>query len=145
MIFLVHYADDNTLALLGTQEWLSNNYINKNSAKNHPVMLAKQKMIAKFCENTSQILNAFARIDLYLVVKIRKTIMEAFVTSYFGYCPLVWMLYIRGLNSKISSLHERALRIKYGDSNPPLQSLLEKDSSLSVHQRNLQLLATENF
>ena len=50
--------------------------------------------------------------------------MKVFVTLYFGYCPLFWRLHNWGLNNKTSSLHER---IKYGDNNPPFQSLLERD------------------
>ena len=54
------------------------------------------------------------------------------------------MLCTQGLNNKICSLHERALR-KYGDNNPSFQSLLEKDSFVSIYQRNLQLLTTKIF
>ena len=56
----------------------------------------------------------------------RKTIMKASVTSEFGYCPLVWMFHIRGLNNKINSLHETALRITCGDRSSSFQYLLKK-------------------
>ena len=49
------------------------------------------------------------------VLKKRKTVMKAYIISQFGYCPLVWMFHNRGLNNKIYSLNERALRITYGD------------------------------
>ena len=43
-------------------------------------------------------------------------------------------------------MHERAFRLAYDDS-PSLSfdELLIKDKSVSIHQRNLQLLATEIF
>ena len=63
--------------------------------------------------------------------------MKAYVASQFGYCPLVWMFRSRSLNNKINSLHERALRITYGD------YLLKKDNSVSIHHTNIQALATE--
>ena len=68
--------------------------------------------------------------------------MKAYLASQFGYCPLVWMFYSRSLNNKINSLHERALRITYGDS---FENLLKNDNSVSIHHRNIQALATEMF
>ena len=71
--------------------------------------------------------------------------MKAFIVSQFGYCSLIWMFHSRGLNNKINSIHERALRIKYEDKFSTFQQLLEKDNSVSIHHRNLQALATELF
>ena len=61
--------------------------------------------------------------------------MKAFATSYFGYSPLVWLPHTRGLNSKVSSLHERALRIKYGDKNSSFQSLIEKHTCFNISKK----------
>ena len=71
--------------------------------------------------------------------------MKSFITSQFGCCPLVWMFHSRSLNNRINSIHERALRITYGDKTSIFQQLLEKDNSVSIHHRNLQTLATEMF
>ena len=75
----------------------------------------------------------------------RRTIMKSFVTSQFRYCPLIWMFHSRRLNSKINSIHERALRITYQDHISTFQELINKDNSGSIHHRNLQALATEMF
>ena len=75
----------------------------------------------------------------------RRSIMKAFICSQFGYCPLVWMLHSRKINNRVNSLHERALRVVYRDYNATFSELLSKDKSVTIHQRNLQLLATENF
>ena len=53
------------------------------------------------------------------------------------------MFHYRGLNNKINSLHERALRIKYGDRSSSFQDLLKKDNSVSIHHRNIKALETE--
>ena len=45
----------------------------------------------------------------------RKMLLRAFIQSQFSYCPLIWMFHLRTLNSKINRLHEKALRIVYGD------------------------------
>ena len=55
------------------------------------------------------------------------------------------MFHSRRLNNKINSIHERALRITYQDNTSTFQELLNKDNSVSIHHRNLQVLATEMF
>ena len=71
--------------------------------------------------------------------------MKAFVESHFGYCPLVWMLHSRTLNARINRIHERALRIVYGDDTSLFEHLLRKDNSFTIHERNVQTLAIELF
>ena len=61
----------------------------------------------------------------------------------FNYCPLIWMCHIRENNRKINRLHERCLRTIYNGKQPSFNELLEKDGSVSIHERNLQVLATE--
>ena len=71
--------------------------------------------------------------------------MNAFFKSQFSYCPLVWMCHGRANNDKINRLHERCLRIMYSDKQSSFETLLEKDDSVSVHNQNLQILATEMY
>ena len=75
--------------------------------------LSFEDRINNLCKNTSQKLNALARIAPYMRLEKRKTVMKAYIASQFGYCPLVWMFHSRSLNNKINSLHERALKITY--------------------------------
>ena len=75
----------------------------------------------------------------------RRLIMNAFIFSQFGYCPLVWMFHSRKLNNRINNIHERALRIVYRDYKSTFKQLLKQNKSVSIHQRNLQILATEIF
>ena len=55
------------------------------------------------------------------------------------------MFHSRALNNKINRLHKRCLGIIYNDITSTFKDLLEKDNSVSVHDRNLQALATEIF
>ena len=75
----------------------------------------------------------------------RKRIVNLFITSHFSHYPLVWMFHSRRLNNRIDHIHERALKIIYQDYNSSFKELLRKDSSLTIHQRNLKLLVTEMF
>ena len=55
------------------------------------------------------------------------------------------MLHSRTLNNRINNIHERALRLTYKDNKSSFKQLLEKDHSVTVHQKNLQVLVTEIF
>ena len=71
--------------------------------------------------------------------------MNAFFNSQFNYCPLIWVCHNRMTNRKISRLHERCLRIIYNDKQSFFKMLLEKDNSASIHDRNIQYLASEMY
>ena len=107
--------------------------------------LTFENHINNICKRASQKLNALARVAPYMNMQRRIIIMKSFVTSQFGYCPLIWMFHSRRLNSKINSIHERALRITYQDQISTFQELLNKDNSVSIYHRNFQALATEMF
>ena len=75
----------------------------------------------------------------------RKSLMKAFITSQFNYCPLIWMFHSRQLNNRINKINERALRLAYKDNKLTFNDLLKLDNSVTIHQRNLKILATEIF
>ena len=101
--------------------------------------------VSTICKKTSQKLHALARISSYMNISQRRVIMKAFISSQFSYCPLVWMFHSRALNNRINKLHERSLRIVYNDNTSSFTDLLQKDNSVSVHQRNIQILLTEMY
>ena len=68
--------------------------------------------------------------------------MNTFLTLEFSYCSLVWMCHSRTNNSKINRLNERCLRTVYNNKQSSFNELLEKDDSVSIHLRNVQILAT---
>ena len=51
----------------------------------------------------------------------------------------------RKLNNRINNIHERTLRIVYRDYESTFQQLLKQNKFVSIHQTNLQILATEIF
>ena len=55
------------------------------------------------------------------------------------------MFHSRKINNRVNNLHERALRVVYRDYNATFSELRSKYKSVTIHQRNLQLLATEIF
>ena len=55
------------------------------------------------------------------------------------------MIHNSGLNNKINHIQERALRIVHNDYDSSFEDLLNKDKSITYHQRNLQQLAINIF
>ena len=101
--------------------------------------------VASLCKKASQKPNALPRIAQYINLAQRRSIMKAFTFSQCGHCPLIWMFYGIKMNNHINSLQERALKIIYRYYNVTFSELLSKDKSVTIHQRNLQLLATVIF
>ena len=101
--------------------------------------------VNNLCKKACQKLNALVRLAPFMNVDKKRMIMKAFIESQFGYCPLVWMFHSRSLNNKINRIHERALRITYNDKSSSFQNLLEKDNSVTIHHKNIKILATETY
>ena len=55
------------------------------------------------------------------------------------------MCHSRENNQKINLLHERYLGTIHNDKQSSFNDLLEKDGSVSIYKRNLQVLATETY
>ena len=101
--------------------------------------------VSNICKKASQKLHALTRIAPYMQTRKLIVLMKAFIETQFNYCPLVWMFHNRTMNNRINSIHERALKVAYGDYESSFEQLLMKDNSVSIHHRNLQRLATEIF
>ena len=104
-----------------------------------------EEHISSICKKTSAKLNALARVSPYIDEGKRRLIMNPFFNSQFKYFPLALMFHSRKSNNKINRLHERCLRIVYNDSSSTFEGQLTEDNSVSIHDRNLQVLATEMF
>ena len=55
------------------------------------------------------------------------------------------MLHNRTLNNRINILRKRDLRLTYKEYQFSFKELLEKDHSVTIHHKNLQVLVTEIF
>ena len=101
--------------------------------------------ISEICKKASGKVCTLARVTSCMSLSKKCTLMNAFFKSQFHYCPLIWMCHSCENNNKINRLHERCLRIIYNDKRSSLNALLKKDSSVSIHGRNIKILATEMF
>ena len=101
--------------------------------------------LEKLCKKASQKLNTLARVSMFMNCQQRNLIMNAFITSQFGYCSLIWMCHNRSVLRQVNKIHERALRLIYMDTNQTFEELLEKSETTSIHHRNLQHLGVEIY
>ena len=107
--------------------------------------LSFDEHVSGLCTKASQKLHALSRVAYFMNVNQRRTIMNSFIMSHFGYCPLTWMFHSRKLNNRINKIHEKSLRIVYKDTVSTFDELLERDNSFKIHERNIQALAIELY
>ena len=128
---------------------IGNEYIPKSSNEEILGVFFDNKLnfnthITKLYKKAGQKLHALARLLKFMNCKQRKLTMNAFISSQFS-CPILWMCHSTSLHAQINQIHERALRMVYSDSNSSFEQLLEKSGSVSIHHRNLQILAIEIY
>ena len=101
--------------------------------------------ISDICKKADRKISALTRVMPYMGTAKKRILMNAFFTSQFSYCSLVWMCHSRTNNNKINRLHERCLQIVCDDKQSSFNHLLEKDGSVSIHTRNIQIPATKMY
>ena len=76
----------------------------------------------------------------------RKLIANTFIISRFLYYPLIWMFHSRAMKHRINRIYERTLRLICSNQHQiTFKELLDKNKTVSIHQRNLKTLATEIY
>ena len=144
-------------------QWFRNNRMKANTDKHHllvtgnyeasaninefldisiDIKLSFEHHITSLFKKASQKLHALARIAHCMDFEKGRSLMKAFVISQYNYCPLIWMFHNRALNNRINKMHKWALRLIYQNKNLSFSELLELDSAVTIHKRNLQVLET---
>ena len=100
--------------------------------------------VIQLCKKASKKPHELAIIFKYVETSKRRVLVNSFITLQFSYCPLIWMFHSRRMEHRINKFHERALRLIYpSDLKLTFKELLDKNKTVSIHQKNLQVLATE--
>ena len=97
------------------------------------------------CNKANKKSRALDRVSPYMTLEKKKIFMNSFFNALSNYCSLIWILHSRKNNNKIKHLHERCLGLIYSDKKSSYENLLEKDNSVSIHHKNIQVLAIEIF
>ena len=96
--------------------------------------LSFENHVSSLCKKTSQKLHALARVVCFMDLTKRKSLMNAFITSQFNFCPLLRMFHSRQMNTRVNKIQERALRLVYKDNKLTFDDLLKLDNSVTIHQ-----------
>ena len=92
-----------------------------------------------------QKLGVLNRISPLLDPEKKRLVFNAVIKSHLNCCPLIWMFSSQKYNNLINQIHKRSLRRVYKDTSSTLQELLKRNKSVSIHHKNIQILATEVF
>ena len=101
--------------------------------------------INNLCKKASNKLHALICISHFMSKDKLRLLMQTFINSQFGYCPLIWMLHSRQLNNRINRIHKRALQTVYNDKTSTFEELLTKDNSVLIYHKHLQCLTIEIY
>ena len=97
--------------------------------------------ISELCKKGISKTYALSRVTSYTNISKRRILMIAFCQSQFRYYHLLWNNCAN--NSKINRLHKYCLQKIYSNKESLSETLLEKDGTVSIHIRNLLILATD--
>ena len=102
--------------------------------------------VEHLCRKAGAKVTALSRLVRIVSREKKKILMNAFIESQFSHCPLVWMFcHSRKLNNRINCIHERGLRMVYEDYTSSFENLLKINGSVTIHHRNIQLVAVEMY
>ena len=96
------------------------------------------------CCRASFKLHALRRIRKYLTTDKAKLLYNAFINSQFNYASIIWMFCHKQNYLKSEKIQYQALKIVY-NSNESYEKLLLRNNAVSMHQKQLRILATEIF
>ena len=107
--------------------------------------LTFHKHISELCRKAASSLNALKRFKKFISADDRKLVVNAYVLSYFNYCPMVWHFCGKGDTHKIEKIHERAIRFMTNDYNSDYAQLLEDKNECTLYLKRVKLIAQEVF
>ena len=99
LLVLGQRCDDPVTVRIGSAN-VVNSYEEKLLGVQIDSKLSFDNHVSKLCQKASNKLYALARISPYMDQRKLRTLMWAFITSQFQYCPLIWMFHGRQLNKK---------------------------------------------
>ena len=102
-------------------------------------------VIKEPCRKINQKVHAFGRLRPFLGEQMSKLLLISVVMSNFSYYPIIWLFCCKRANNEINKSHKRALRALYGDYESKFEELSDKDKSMTIREKNLQILMVEIY
>ena len=126
-------------------EVINNTQIQKLLYVHTDYKLKSDTHIETLCKMVISKRRALVQVKKYMATNEAQMSMRSFIMSQFSCCPLIWMCHGRKINNQINKLLERGLKLVYNDKSSSFQELLERNKSVTIHERNIQVLFTEIF
>ena len=100
-----------------------------------------KRHIQNICHKTK----ALFRIRKSLNLEQAQVLAEAYISSNFRYCPLIWMFCGKMSDNLIVKTHYRTLRAIYDTQTRSYEELLHLSGKKKIHTQNLQILMVEVY
>ena len=91
--------------------------------------LSFDEHVSSICNRVSQQINALRRISKCLTLENRLSIYNAFLTSNFSYCNIVWHFCSNRNMYRLEKVHKQALRVVLNDYTTSYRVLLDTVSN----------------
>ena len=92
-------------------------------------------------KKVSKNIDALVRVSQYINLSKRGILMNPLLDSKFKFCPVIWICTI--VTQIIGNWQTQ--RKMSNNKQSSFKELLEKDSSVFIHERNVQIVATEKY
>ena len=107
--------------------------------------LSFDEHVSSICNRVSQQINALRRISKYLAIQNRMSIYNAFLTSNFSYCNIVWHFCSNRSMYKLEKVHKQALRVVLNDDTSSYRVLLDTVSKPTLYVSRQKSIAIEAY
>ena len=106
--------------------------------------LSFDEQVSSIYNHVSEQINAFRRISKYLTLENRMSIYNAFLTSNFSYCNIVWHFCSSWSMYKLEKVHKQALLVVLNDTSS-YRVLLDTVSKPTLYVSRLKSIAIEAY
>ena len=104
-----------------------------------------KRHIQNICHKANNKTKALLRIRKFLNLELAQVLAEAYISSNFRYCPLIWMFCSKMSDNLIVKTHYRTLRAIYDTQTRSYEELLHLSGKKKIHTQNLQILMVEVY
>ena len=104
-----------------------------------------KRHIQNICRKANNKTKAFLLIRKCLTLEQGQVLAEAYISSNFRYCTLIWMFCGKMSDNLIVKTHYRTLRAIYDTQTRSYEELLHLSGKKKIHTQNLQILMVEVY
>ena len=97
-----------------------------------------KRHIQNICHKAINRSKALLLIRKFLNLEQPQVLAEAYISSNFRYCPLIWMFCSKMSGNLFVKTHYRTLRATYDTQTRPYDELLHLSGKKKIHAQNLQ-------